>query len=325
MNTFGRNFRITVFGESHGRCVGIVVDGAKPGMKLSEEDFAADLSRRRSGAAGTTRRIERDEPQIMSGVCNGFTTGAPIVVMFGNDDARPKEYSRFAATPRPSHADLTARIKYGGFNDPSGGGQFSGRMTLALVAAGVIAKKTVPEISFDTRITEMSGSRNRDEFDGLIDRAAKTGDSLGGIVECVASGVQVGTGEPFFDSVESVASHLLFSIPAVKGVEFGAGFGAASSTGSVNNDPIIDALGTTATNNDGGVNGGIANGNPVIVRVAFKPAPSVGIPQRTYDFEAGGMGSLTIGGRHDVCIAIRAAVVVEAAMAVAFADLMFKS
>jgi chorismate synthase len=321
VDSFGHNFRTTVFGESHGKCVGVVVDGVRPGIRLSEADFAADLSRRKSAAAGTTRRMEKDEPRILSGVCNGFTTGAPIAIIFDNNDTKPEDYGHIAAMPRPSHADLAARKKYGGFNDPRGGGQFSGRMTLALVAAGVIAKKMVPEISFDTRIVAIGGSRNRDEFDGIIERAAAAGDSVGGIVECVATGVPAGTGEPFFDSVESVAGHLLFSIPAVKGVEFGAGFGAASSTGSANNDTITDSHGTTATNNDGGVNGGMANGNPVVVRVAVKPAPSISIPQQTYDFEAGATGILSTVGRHDACIALRAAVVVEAAMALTFAEL----
>lgn len=322
MNSFGHNFRITVFGESHGRCVGVVVDGVRPGIRLSEVDFEADLSRRRSGGAGTTGRMERDEPRILSGVYNGYATGAPVAVIFDNGDVRPKDYDLLAAMPRPSHADLATHKKYGGFNDPRGGGQFSGRMTLALVAAGVIAKKMVPQISFDTRIVAIGGNWSRDEFDEIIERAAKAGDSVGGIVECVVSGVTAGTGEPFFDSVESVASHLLFSIPAVKGVEFGAGFSAAASTGSVNNDRITNSRGGTATNNDGGVNGGIANGNPIVVRAAIKPTPSIATPQETYDFEKGGMGILAVGGRHDACIALRAAVVVEAAMAVAFAELI---
>ncbi len=321
VNTFGHNFRVTLFGESHGQCVGVVVDGVKPGIGLSEADFTTDLSRRRSGAAGTTGRTESDSPRIMSGVYDGLTTGAPIAVIFDNGDVKSEDYDRVKAVPRPSHADLTAHKKYGGFNDPRGGGQFSGRMTLALVAAGVIAKKMVPQVSFDTRIAAIGGSSNSDEFDTLIAHATETGDSLGGIVECVASGVPAGVGEPFFDSVESVVAHLLFSIPAVKGVEFGAGFGAAASTGSANNDRIIDPHGTTATNNDGGVNGGITNGNPVVVRVAVKPAPSIAAPQQTYDFEKDGIGSLAIEGRHDACIALRAAVVVEAAMAITFAEL----
>lgn len=321
MDNFGRNFRVTVFGESHGWELGVVVDGVRPGIPLCEEDFLGDIKRRRAGGTGTTARVETDRPRIVSGTYRGYTTGAAVAVIFRNGDVRAGDYDRFSSHPRPSHADLTARVKYKGFNDPRGGGHLSGRLTLGLVAAGVIAKKMIPQVSFDTKVIKVGGSGDPDKFGDIIDDAMAAGDSVGGVVECVATGVGPGTGEPFFDSLESVAGHLLFSIPGVKGVEFGAGFAVADRRGSANNDPIADDRGRTATNNDGGVNGGIANGNPVVVRVAIKPTPSIAAAQDTYDFGAGEVRSLSIGGRHDACIALRAAVVAEAALAIAIAEL----
>lgn len=323
MNSFGDKFRVTVFGSSHGPAVGVVMDGVPAGMPLSEADFATDLDRRRPGAAGTTARVEKDVPKILSGVCDGRTTGAAVTVAFENGDARPGDYEAFREHPRPSHADFAARIKYGGANEVRGGGQFSGRMTVALVAAGVVARKVLGDsINISARVVEVGGSGDRQAWDGLIARAADAGDSLGGVVECVAEGVPVGWGEPFFDSVESVAAHLLFSVPGVKGVEFGSGFAGAAMRGSQNNDPIADASGRTMTNNAGGINGGIANGNPVVVRVAVKPAPSIAAPQQTFNFGSGRVEALSIGGRHDVCIALRVPVVAEACVAVALAQFM---
>lgn len=322
MNSFGHNFRITLFGESHGQVIGIVMDGVKPGMRLSAEDFSEDLARRRSGAAGTTPRREKDDPQIISGIFGGMTTGAPVTVLFANENTKPEDYAKATAHPRPSHADLTAARKYGGFNDPRGGGMFSGRMTAAMVAAGVVAKKMLPEVRFTTIIEEVGGCDDRTEFDEIIARTAEAGDSVGGVIKIVAENIPAGLGEPFFDSAESVISHLLFSIPAVKGVEFGAGFRSARSKGSENNDPIMNSEGKTATNNDGGMNGGITNGNPLVVRAAVKPAPSISLPQETFDLESGRTGILSVEGRHDACIAIRAAVVAEAAVAIALADLI---
>lgn len=323
MNSFGRNFRITLFGESHGGVVGVTVDGVAPGLELSAEDFRADLERRRGGnSKGATQRAERDEPQIISGVYNGRTTGAPVTILFRNEDTVPGDYGAFAAHPRPSHADLTASRKYGGFNDPRGGGMFSGRMTAGLVVAGVVAKKMLPGVRFETTVAEIGGCTDPARFDEIIGNAAAAGDSVGGIVRTVITGIPAGTGEPFFDSVESVMSHILFAVPGVKGVEFGAGFEAARLRGSENNDLIIDGAGTTATNNDGGVNGGIANGNPIVVRVAVKPAPSIAAGQETFNFETGRAETLEIKGRHDACIALRAAVVVEAVAAIALTDVM---
>ncbi len=323
MNSVGKCLRLSIFGESHGETVGVSIDGVPAGMPLCVDDFAADLERRRScGTDGTTPRTEADVPHIVSGVYRDRATGAPVTVVFRNGNVRSGDYAAFRDIPRPSHADLIAAVKYGGFSDPRGGGRFSGRMTLALVAAGVVAKKILAGASFSTRVVAVGGESDPDRFREVLDAAVRDGDSVGGVVEVTASGIPTGLGEPFFDSVESVASHLIFSIPGVKGVEFGAGFAAASARGSVNNDPIVDAAGRTATNNDGGINGGIANGNPIVVRAAFRPTASISRPQCTFDFAAGQTRELRIAGRHDACIALRGAVVVEAALAVALADLL---
>lgn len=321
MNSFGKIFRVTLWGESHGGGIGVTIDGVRAGIPLSEDDFATDLARRAGGARGTTPRREPDRPQIVSGLYQGHTTGAPLTVCFENTNTRSSDYASLLQHPRPSHADLTARRKFDGYNDPRGGGHFSGRLTLALVAAGVVAKKMLPELDFKTRLVEIGGEKDPSRFAATIEEALRAGDSVGGEVECRIDGMPAGVGEPFFDSVESVMSHLLFSIPAVKGVEFGAGFASARLHGSENNDPIVDAEGHTSTNHDGGINGGITNGNEIVVRVAIKPTPSISRPQQTYDFAAGRVEELTIHGRHDACIALRAVVVVEAVAAIALADL----
>lgn len=323
MNSIGHNFRITVFGESHGSVIGVVLDGATPGMTLLPEDFFFDLERRRGGTLpGTTPRREEDIPEIISGIYNGVTTGTPITILFHNNNTRSGDYEHLRNRPRPSHADFTAAAKYCGHNDPRGGGMFSGRMTLALVTAGVVAKKMLPKVLFSTRLTEVGGYTDISEFAAIIEESAACGDSIGGIVEVTAKGLGVGIGEPFFNSIESVAAHLMFSVPGVKGVEFGAGFSAARSKGSINNDYITEARGTTATNNDGGINGGISNGNDIVMRAAFKPTPSISLPQTTFDMLQGEVCELAIGGRHDTCIALRGAVVAESVLAIALADLI---
>ena len=321
MDIFGRNFRVSIFGESHGAQIGVTIDGAGAGIPLSAEDFAQDIARRASGARGTTPRTEKDAPNIVSGVYQGKTTGTAITVLFENGNTRSEDYQKLLIHPRPSHADWVAVQKYGGANDPRGGGHFSGRLTLPLVVAGVVAKKVVPNAQYNTSILEIGGEQDQTKWAEMIEQAMSDGDSLGGIIECRVSGVDVGLGEPFFDSVESVASHLLFSIPAVKGVEFGAGFGVAKLRGSECNDPIIAQDGTTSTNNAGGIVGGITNGNEIVVRVAIKPTPSISRPQQTLNTETGKVEELRIMGRHDACITLRAAVVVEAAMAIALAEL----
>ena len=323
-NRYGSKFSVEVWGASHTPEMGVQIYGIPRGIELSEADFEADIARRRSGAKGTTARRESDIPTIVSGVSEGKTTGEVVEIVFRNSDTRSSDYSEFEHHPRPSHVDFVARAKYGNDIDLRGSGQFSGRMTLLLVAAGVVAKKVVGGLSYTTRIVEIGGSRNEAEFADIVAAAAKDGDSVGGVVECRASGVKVGLGEPFFDSVESVMSHLLFSIPGVKGVAFGDGFAAAAKRGSERNDAIVDASGRTATNNEGGINGGIANGNDIVVRVAIKPTPSISLGQQTYDFARGELSELIITGRHDSCIARRAVVVVEAMAALALAELKLR-
>jgi chorismate synthase len=321
MNSFGKIFRISVFGESHGTSVGVIIDGCPAGLPLVFSDFEADFNRRRSGAKGTTPRKEADIPRIMSGVFNDHTTGAPLTIFFENTNTRSRDYAALHDTPRPGHADFVATKKFGGYEDYRGGGHFSGRLTLAIVAAGVIAKKLIGSVKVGAQILEVGGNPNIEE---AIDQAVEKQDSLGGIVECRATHMPVGLGEPFFDSVESVLSHMLFSIPAIKGVEFGSGFAAAKMWGSEHNDKFISVEGRTSTNYAGGINGGISNGNDLVVRVAVKPTSSTHQKQRTINTKTGEMIDLEIEGRHDTCIALRVPVVVEAATAIVLADFMIQ-
>ena len=321
MNSFGQLFRVSIFGESHGKCTGVCIDGCPPGIALSETDFETDLARRRSGSKGTTPRTEADIPQIKTGVFNGFTTGAPITILFENTNTRSGDYSQFTDVPRPGHVDFVAGVKYGGFSDYRGGGHFSGRITVGLVAVGVVAKKILYPVTVSARICEIGGSTQWEE---IIENCIAERDSTGGIVECVVDGIPAGWGEPFFDSVESVISHIVFAIPAIKGIEFGAGFAAAKMRGSEHNDNFISAEGKTETNHAGGINGGIANGNPVLFRVAVKPTSSIAQPQQTINIRTGEMTSLEIQGRHDSCIALRILPVLEAATAIALTDLKLR-
>jgi chorismate synthase len=318
MNSFGRNFRVEIFGESHGPAVGAIVDGCPPGIAIGAADFEADMARRRSGAAGTTERREADLPEILSGVFEGRSTGSPILLVVRNADTRSADYEDFKRVPRPGHADFTSRFKFGGFSDPRGSGHFSGRVTAGLVAAAAVAKKTLPGVSFDTRLLEAGGRR---DIEAAAAEAKAAGDSIGGLVEIRVRGLTPGLGEPFFDAAESLIAHALFAVPAVRGVEFGDGFAAARMRGSEHNDPFVSRSGATSKNGSGGVNGGITNGNELVVRVAVKPASTISAPQRTLDFASGEEAILAPGGRHDACIALRAAVVLEAAVAVALADL----
>ena len=322
MNGFGHRFRLSLWGESHGPQIGVAIDGVKPGIALSADDFAADLARRQAGAAGTTARREPDVPQLVSGVYRGKTTGAPLTIVFPNLDVRSQDYAAMSGHDRPSHADRVARVRYEGYNDPRGGGHFSGRLTVALIAAGVVAKKMLPQqLRFDTRVVAVGGCTDPARFDEVLQAAAAAGDSVGGLVECRVQGLPAGWGEPFFDSVESLVAHLLFAIPGVKGVEFGSGFAAARMRGSEHNDPLLDAAGRTASNHAGGAVGGLTDGNELVVRVAFKPTASIARPQSTFDRTTGRVEPLVIGGRHDICIALRGAAVIEAAVAVVLADL----
>ncbi|MFH1118974.1 MAG: chorismate synthase [Bacteroidota bacterium] len=322
MNTFGRVFRISIFGESHGNGIGVVIDGVPAGIALVEEDFLADLSRRRSGAAGTTPRKEPDLPKLMSGTWNGFTTGAPLAVFFENTNTRSSDYDKLRDIPRPGHSDFTAGVKFRGFADPRGGGHFSGRITLGLVAAGVIAKKIIHPVAISSQILELGGDTDTQR---AIANIEGSGDSIGGIIQCTATQMPKGLGEPFFGSVESTLSQLIFSIPAIKGIEFGSGFGAAKMRGSQHNDPYISSDGKTMSNNAAGINGGITNGNDLIFRVAVKPTSSIGLPQQTINLRTGQMETLLVEGRHDACIALRVPVVVEAATAIGLADLLLLS
>lgn len=335
MNSFGRLFRVSIFGESHGEAIGVVLDGVTPGIKLSEEDFAADISRRRSGAKGTTPRIEVDAPKILSGVYNGFTTGAPLAIIFRNGNTRSGDYSKLQDIPRPGHADLTAAVKWEGFNDPRGGGHFSGRLTLPIVAAGVVAKK-MAGLAINAELVEVGGVAKEDAPDGwkeVLDAAIREKDSIGGIVECRTGRLPEGLGEPFFDSVESLISHAIFAIPGVRGIEFGDGFKAAAMKGSEHNDPFGKPAGSAASpgpdaqvqtlkNGSGGINGGITNGAPIVFRVAFKPTSSIAKAQQTWNFATGSMTDLEIPGRHDTCFALRTPVIVEAMTAIVLADLL---
>ena len=342
MNTIGRKFRVSIFGESHGELIGVVLDGVTEGLELSEQDFMEDILRRKSGAKGTTPRIEADQPMIVSGVFEGHTTGAPLTIVFKNTNTHSSDYSLFAAMPRPGHADLTAALKWEDCQDPRGGGHFSGRLTLPVVAAGVVAKKMLADLTMldetpcnevSARIIELGGIALESNQDGgsnqtvqaswqeAIDQAVKEGDSLGAVVECTVPAIDPGYGEPFWDSVESQIAHAIFAIPGVRAIEFGDGFEAAKMKGSEHNDPIGED-GRPLKNGAGGVNGGITNGAPIVFRVAFKPTASIRKAQTTYNFATGQMDTLEVPGRHDVCFALRAPVVVEAMTAIVLADLV---
>lgn len=320
MNSFGHNFRVTVFGESHGPVVGVVLDGVPAGIELCEDDFAEDIARRAPGEAGTTARKEADKPRFLSGVFEGHTTGAPLTIVFENANTRPEDYAQFAATPRPGHADFVAAVKYDGANDPRGGGHFAGRLTLPVVAAGVVAKKLIDGIDFSSQLVALGGCEDSSKWEDLIAQASKEGDSLGGVVECRVTNLPIGVGEPFWDSVESMISHAVFAIPGVRGIEFGDGFKAAAMKGSEHNDPFGPE--GPVKNGAGGVNGGLTNGAPLVFRVAFKPTSSIARAQRTWNYETESEETLEIRGRHDVCFARRCPVIVEAVAAIVLEDLL---
>ncbi len=318
MNTFGRIFRIHIFGESHGKAIGVSIDGCPPGLALTEEDFLPDLGRRKAGAVGTTPRKEDDTPEIVTGCFRGHTTGSPLTILFRNNNTQSGDYDNLVKTPRPGHSDFVAWKRYAGHNDHRGGGHFSGRLTLALVAAGVVAKKLIQPVAVSAQLIKAGG---RQDIENAVAEAMAAGDSLGGLVECKANNIPLGWGEPFFDPIESVISHLAFAVPAIKGIEFGSGFNAAAMKGSEHNDPILDESGKTASNNAGGITGGLSNGNEMIFRVAVKPTSSISIAQQTFSIQSGKVENLEVKGRHDACIALRVPVVIEAIAAIALADL----
>ena len=320
MNSFGRIFRVHIFGESHGQLAGVLIDGCPPGLLLEQADFVFDLQRRQGGnQKGTTPRKEEDIPQFQSGVFNQRTTGAPLSIIFENKQARSADYEKQRAIPRPGHADLVARQKYSGYEDYRGGGHFSGRLTVGIVAAGVIAKKILSNITITATLTELGGES---DIEAGLQKGIDVKDSVGGIVECRVQGVPAGLGEPFWDSAESLIAHAALAIPAIRGIEFGTGFKAAGMFGSLHNDPILDRDGKTATNHAGGITGGITNGNELVFRVAVKPASSTPKEQTSLNFETGGQETFAIRGRHDLAIALRVPVVLEAVTAIVLADLL---
>ena len=320
MNSFGRIFRVSIFGESHGESVGVNIDGCPAGLTLQLPDFLPDLERRKGGTQkGTTPRQEEDLPIFKSGLFNNVTTGAPITILFENKNTRSGDYEKLRSVPRPGHADFVAHQKFGGYEDYRGGGHFSGRLTLPLVGAGVIAKKLLKDITISASITEIGGEKN---VESGLQRAIEQKHSVGGIVECRVNGLPAGLGEPFFDSVESLLAHAVFAIPAVRGIEFGTGFAAARMFGVEHNDAILDMEGRTQTNHAGGIVGGISNGNELVYRIAIKPTSSTPKQQHTLNWETGETEDFSVKGRHDLCIALRVPPVLEAVTAIVLADLM---
>lgn len=322
MNQFGKLFTVNIFGESHGESVGVVIDGCPAGMPLSVEDFIEDTERRKGGMQkGTTPRQEEDLPLFKSGVFNGKTTGAPLTLLFENKNTRSGDYEKQRAVPRPGHADFVAHEKFGGFEDYRGGGHFSGRLTLCLVAAGVVAKKMLSPLKIVSTITEIGGES---DIEKGLQKAIEQKDSVGGIVECRVENLPIGLGEPFFESVESLLAHAAFAIPAVRGIEFGTGFQAAKMFGIVHNDAIENKEGKTRTNHAGGIVGGITNGNELVFRIAIKPTSSTPKEQQTYNWETDQIDSFAVRGRHDLCIALRVPPVLEGVTAMVIADLMLR-
>lgn len=350
-NTFGNSISVTIFGESHGAEIGVVIDGLAPGIEVDEEFIASQLTLRRPAGRISTARREADEFKIVSGVFNGKTTGTPICITIPNSDTRFKDYSATRALARPGHADYTAYCKYHGFEDYRGGGHFSGRITAGVVAGGAIMISALknkginigthiarigdvsdrPFENFDEDIRSLGGmtfavldESKREKMTRVIEAAAADGDSVGGVLETVITGVPAGVGEPWFDSVESMMSHAIFGIPAVKGIEFGAGFEMADGRGSITNDSFYmeDGAVKTRTNNNGGINGGITNGMPIVFRCVVKPTASIYKEQETVDFIKKEDATLQIHGRHDPAIIHRARVVVDSIAAFVIADML---
>jgi chorismate synthase len=320
LNTFGRIFKVTIFGESHGASVGINIDGCPAGLPLTEADLLADLERRKGGKQkGTTPRQEADYPLFKSGTFNGKATGFPITILFDNANTRSGDYESQRSIPRPGHADFTAHQKFGGHEDFRGGGHFSARLTTGLVAAGAIAKKLMPHVHIQAAVTHIGGEADLEKG---LQNAIDEKDSVGGIVECKVTGLPIGLGEPYFDSLESSLAHIIFAIPAVRGIEFGTGFAAATMYGSQHNDAIENMQGKTTTNHAGGIVGGISNGNELVFRIAIKPTSSTPKTQNSLNWATGQVEDFSIKGRHDLCVALRAPVIVEAVTAIVLADFM---
>ena len=319
MNSFGTLFKVSIFGESHGECVGVTIDGCPAGLPLSIDDFDTDIERRKGGTKGTTPRKEDDIPLIKTGLFNGKTTGAPLTILFENKNTRSADYDKQRAIPRPGHADFVASKKFGGFEDYRGSGHFSGRLTVCLVAAGVVAKKILASIKINATLLQIGGDTDVEKG---LQRAIDAKDTVGGIIECTVDGLPIGLGEPFFNSVESLLAHAVFAIPAVKGVEFGAGFTSATMFGSQHNDALMNDTGKTKTNNAGGIVGGLTNGNQLIFRIAVKPTSSTPKEQQSLNWETNTVENFSVKGRHDLCIALRVPVVLEAVTAFVVVDFM---
>ncbi len=353
-NSIGKFFTVTSFGESHGRCIGVIIDGCPAGLAITEDDIQRELDGRRPGiGVAATSRTEEDRVEILSGIYGSTTTGAPICLLVWNKDVDSSQYEKLRFLPRPGHADYTAFVKYGGFNDFRGGGRFSGRITAGFVTAGAVAKKLLDIISVEVlaHTVQIGGIKAQpktfeeirknarenplrcadlgalDEMTEVIEKAKEEGDSVGGIVEGVAQGVPVGLGEPVFDTLDGELAKALFSIPAVKGVEFGAGFSLAAKRGSESNDPFTIRNGkvVTMTNNAGGILGGISSGMPIVVRVAIKPTASIAKSQPTVNIKTIKSTTIEVKGRHDICIVPRAVAVVESMMAVVLSDFALRA
>jgi len=319
MNNFGKIINLTIFGESHSKMIGISINGIPAGIEINTDTLQTIINERKPGKIGTTKRIEQDIPIFVSGINNNITTGAPITVLFENHNANSNDYSNFRNHPRPGHSDFTASYKYNNNNDINGGGMFSGRLTLLLVVAGYFSRLVLPkEIEVNSNIVELHNSK---EFEFEIEKAISQNDSIGGIIETIIHNVPIGLGEPYFGSMESIISQLAFSIPGIKAIEFGAGFHSTKIYGSENNDLIIDSNGKTSTNNSGGINGGISNGNNIIFRVAVKPTSSIGKEQMTFNLITKKVEPLVISGRHDVCFALRVPPILKAISYIVIADL----
>ncbi len=319
MNSFGTLFRITVYGESHGKAIGVIIDGMPAGIKIDSESIFLDMQKRKPSQMGSTPRKEDDEVNIMSGVFNGYSTGAPIHLMIENHNVKSSDYDELKAHPRPGHADFVAEKKYRGFQDHRGGGHFSGRLTAAIVAAGSIAKQIIP-FKLSHQIVQIGEEKDPNKFASLIQSVADEKDSIGGIIEVKVTNMQVGLGEPIFDKLDAKIAQMMFAIPAVKALNIGTGFNGIHLRGSSFNDKIIDNEGKTETNHSGGISGGISNGNDLVLTVMIKPAASIGKAQMTYHLKKDDMESLEVVGRHDAAITLRAGIVLENALAIVLAD-----
>ena len=348
-STFGRNFRLSIFGQSHSAAIGVVIDGLPAGIEIDMDELRAFMARRAPGGKFATARKEADQFEVLSGIANGRTCGAPFAAQIRNTDARPGDYSAYRDTPRPGHADYTAQVKYSGYQDPTGGGHFSGRLTAPLCIAGGIMLQIlrkeginiaghiasiadVNDIPFDPLAPQFSlisdgplptiSAEAAELMAQRIDAASAAGDSVGGVIECATTGLPAGLGDPMFDGMENRIAQAAFAVPAVKGIEFGAGFESARLKGSENNDPFIIKNGvvTTSTNNSGGILGGITNGIPLIFRVAIKPTPSIACEQDTIDIRTMTCTKISVGGRHDPCILSRAVPCIESVAAIAIYD-----